>query len=133
MDCESTLFQRQWNVPFGGILGKREICIVLEAAVQTQGMIVWGWVICPCIERSRNKEISIESPSWLGIWDWLTGYTAFLVKLSIYRNMKFSLLTWHPMLEWPHLGLEIYFKTINKDIIHMRKIGLAFALKLALA
>lgn len=36
----------------------------------------------------RKKEISIEFRVGLGIWDWLAGYTAFLVKRDIYRDSK---------------------------------------------
>lgn len=36
----------------------------------------------------RKKERSIELRVGLGVWDWLAGYAAFLVKRGIYRDSK---------------------------------------------
>ena len=58
----------------------------------------------------KNKETSMEPRVGLAFMDWLTQYTAFLVKQNIYKE--------HKSLDFSHspagrnssiLGLEIYF------------------------
>lgn len=46
-------------------------------------------------EGIRKRQIAEEqgmgkygAQSWLGTWDWLSGYTVFLAKRNIYREMK---------------------------------------------
>ena len=42
----------------------------------------------PALFGIRNTEVSIDSRDGLGLGDWLTGYTAFLDKQSLYRGTK---------------------------------------------
>lgn len=93
------LYWRERNSWIGGIQcfinseglwiwGKSKFYRVLDVAMWKTGHDWLGLHIWPYLERSRNKEVSIEPRVGLVFENWLTRYTSFLVKWNIYRSMK---------------------------------------------
>lgn len=54
-------------------------------------LIGWGHIVDPIYDEKR-QEISVEPRAGSPFGDRLTGYTAFLVKWSIYRDRKVILI-----------------------------------------